>query len=200
LAPLKFRFTVQGLLMKHAIAGVSPPELGEVTTMTVWPSISAVELGRIIGRLCGIKWPQWPHKFFTVGKLFALMLIPVGAPLYFYRVAVPLLTYCMTLGFFPVTSTCQRYRLTNRRVIIQTGLLPIDESSVTLDQFDSIKVQVQPGQQWYPAGDLVFYNGAVEVFRLNGVSRPEGFRRACLSAHTAFVSVKQATDQQAAAT
>ena len=27
--------------MKQAIAGVAPPELGEVTIMTVWPSMAA---------------------------------------------------------------------------------------------------------------------------------------------------------------
>ena len=48
--------------MKQAIAGVAPPELGEVTIMTVWPSIGALGLGRWIGRMCGIR---WPHRFFN---------------------------------------------------------------------------------------------------------------------------------------
>ena len=31
--------------MKQAIAGVAPPELGEVTIMTVWPSVGGTPLG-----------------------------------------------------------------------------------------------------------------------------------------------------------
>ena len=85
-----------------------------------------------------------------------------------------------------------RYVLTNRRVIVQRGLMPRDERSVKLDNFDTIRVVVQPGQAWFKAGDLVFANGNREVFRLPGVSRPESFRMACLKAHLAYVGVQQA--------
>src|SRR5438105_4477064 len=163
--------------MKQAIAGVAPPELGEVTIMTVWPSIAAMRLGRVIGRACGIAVPKPP---FNVGKLLALAMIPLALTLYFYRFAVPLVTAMLTLGMFPVNSTCLRYRLTNRRLVIQKGLLPVDGRSVALDQFDSIEVLVLRGQEWYPAGELIFRKGPVEVFRLSGVSRPETFRQVCL--------------------
>jgi hypothetical protein len=176
--------------MKQAIAGVSPPELGEVTVMTVWPSIAAMPLGRWIGRACGVAWPPPP---FNIGKLLALTLIPVALGLYFYRFAVPLLTSLMTFGMFPVNSTCLRYRLTNRRLVVQKGLLPIDDRAVSLDGFDTIEVLVLPGQEWYPAGELIFRKGPVEVFRLSGVSRPEAFRQVCLKAHTAYVGVRRAT-------
>ena len=42
--------------MKQAIAGVAPPELGEVTIMTVWPSIGAYRLGRLVGH------EPWLHQ------------------------------------------------------------------------------------------------------------------------------------------
>jgi hypothetical protein len=170
--------------MKQAIAGVAPPELGEVTIMTVWPSIAAMRLGRVIGRACGVAWPPPP---FNVGKLLALAMIPLALTLYFFRYAVPLVTSMLTLGMFPVNSTCLRYRLTNRRLVIQKGLLPVDDRAVALDQFDAIDVLVLPGQEWYPAGELVFRQGPVEVFRLSGVSRPEAFRQVCLKAHQAYV-------------
>jgi hypothetical protein len=182
--------------MKQAIAGVAPPELGEVTIMTVWPSIGAMRLGRWVGRMCGI---GWPHRFFNLGKLFALALIPLALTLYFYRVAVPLLSYLSTLGLYSHASTCLRYRLTNRRLIIEKGLWPLLDSAIGLDQFDAIEVRVLPGQEWYPAGDLIFYQGKVEVFRLSGVSRPEGFRHVCLKARNAYVTVRRAREQQAEA-
>jgi hypothetical protein len=176
--------------MKQAIAGVSPPELGEVTVMTVWPSIAASPLGRLIGRACGVAVPRPP---FNIGKLLALMLIPVALGLYFFRFAVPLVTSLLTLGMFSVNSTCLRYRLTNRRLVVQKGLLPVDDRAVALDHFDAIDVQVLPGQEWYPAGELIFRKGPVEVFRLSGVSRPEAFRQVCLKAHIAYVGVRKAT-------
>ena len=62
-----------------------------------------------------------------------------------------------------------------------------------LDAFDSIEVDVRPGQSWHHSGDLVFRIGATETFRLKGVSRPEAFRQVCLKAHFAYRGVKAAT-------
>jgi hypothetical protein len=175
--------------MKQAIAGVAPPELGEVTVMTVWPSIAAMRLGRWIGRACGVSWLLKPPL--NLGKLFALAMIPLALTLYFYRFAVPLVTSLLTLGMFPVNSPCLRYRLTNRRLVVQKGLLPVDDRAVSLEQFDAIEVLVLPGQEWYPAGELIFRKGPIEVFRLSGVSRPEAFRQVCLKAHQAYVGVRR---------
>jgi hypothetical protein len=80
-----------------------------------------------------------------------------------------------------------RYRLTNRRLVVQKGLRPLDERWVDFDRFDSIEIQVLPGQEWYPAGDLIFRNGPIETFRLAGVSRPETFRHTCLAARQGYV-------------
>jgi hypothetical protein len=176
------------LEMKQAIAGVAPPELGEVTVMTVWPSIAALGPGRLIGRLCGIR---FPHPVFNLGKLFALALIPVAMSLYLYRFAVPLVTHLLTLGFYSKASPCLRYRLTNKRLIVEKGLRPLHDRSIGLDQFDAIDIKVLPGQEWYPAGELIFRNGRVEVFHLSGVSRPEGFRKACQKSRTAYVAVRK---------
>ena len=73
-----------------------------------------------------------------------------------------------------------RYRLTNRRIIVERGLTSVEDKAVDLDRFDTINIDVQPGQAWYDAGDLVFKLGNVETFRLEGVSRPAAFRETCL--------------------
>ena len=161
--------------MKQAIAGVAPPELGEVTSMTVWPTIASLWLGRWLGR-------QYENRaglgtFFTFGKLAMLLSIPVAMALFFYTL---------------LPGICRRYRLTNRRVIIEKGLQTRPERSVSLDEFDSIQVVILPGQAWYPAGDLVFRQGPIETFRLSGVSRPETFRQTCLKAQRSHVGVKRA--------
>ena len=159
--------------MKQAIAGVAPPELEEVGVMTVWPSIAATPPGQLIGRLCGI--PAGVGVF-TVGLLLALLLIPPAVGL-------------LLMSFNPWT--CRRYRLTNRRLVVQKGMMPVDERSVAFDDFDVVEIDVLPGQQWYPAGDLIFSKGPLEVFRISGVRNPEGFRHACQAARDAYVSIQQ---------
>jgi hypothetical protein len=159
--------------MNQPIAGVSPAETREVTIMTVFPTMGASPLGRLIGRLCG---NRIGVGFFTLGKLFALALIPLALALFFFRLAPGVMT---------------RYRLTNRRVIVQKGLTAVDERWVDLDRFDAIDIEVLPGQEWFPAGDLIFRQGAIETFRLAGVSRPDTFRHTCLSAQRAVSGAKQ---------
>ena len=168
------------MTMKQAIAGVSPPELGEVTSMIVWPSLATFPLGRALGRLYGLK-AGWSG--FRLGRLFMLLTLPVALLLYFVRLAP---------GIF------QRYRLTNRRVIVERGIGGRVLRAVELDDFDAIEIEVWPGQQWYHAGNLIFSNGPVETFRLRGVSRPEAFRQVCLNAQRSYVGVQSALRQQAA--
>ena len=160
--------------MKQAIAGVAPPEFDEVTVMTVWPSNAAFGIGRMLGSLYSI---QAGFYIFRLGHLIALASIPVAAVLFFLRVA-------------PFFAT--RYRVTNRRVIVERGISGQEEKFVDLDRFDEIDVVVQPGQAWYSAGDLIFRNGETETFRLAGVSRPESFRQVCLKARNGFVGVQEA--------
>jgi len=86
----------------------------------------------------------------------------------------------------------RRYRLTNRRVMIERGINPQVEQYVDLDRFDAIDLAVSPGQEWYAAGDLVFRRGAIETLRLSGVSRPESFRQTCLKTRQAYVGAAAA--------
>jgi len=165
---------------KQAIAGVAPAELGEVTVMTVWPSIARYGIGRALGVLFNIPLGMY---VFTVGNFMALASIPIALPLYLSNVA-------------PVIGI--RYRLTNRRIIVERGLSHQPSRSIDLDRFDAIDLEVAPGQSWYDAGDLVFRNGKVEVFRLEGVSRPQAFRQSCLKTWQAHTTVKQARQRQPA--
>ena len=160
--------------MIQPIAGVVASEVKEVTIMIVWPSNAAYGIGRLLGQAYAI---QAGFYIFTIGNLIALLSIPIALAIYFYRVA-------------PFVGT--RYKLTNRRVIVQSGLSGTDDRWVDLDRFDRIEVVRLPGQAWYDAGDLVFSKAGVETFRLSGVSRPEAFRHVCLKAHQAHIGVKAA--------
>ena len=181
--------------MSQAIAGVVPDTEREVTVMTVWPSIAATAYGRWWGRRyannVGITLFGVP---ITIGRIVALASIPFILPVYFHML-VPRLPGVV---FGWPNPSCRRYRLTNRRVVVEQAFGGGEQQSVSLDRFDSIDVEVLPGQQWYPAGDLVYRLGEVETFRLSGVPRPEGFRHTCLKAHAGFVGVQQARKAGAA--
>jgi hypothetical protein len=178
--------------MKQPIAGVSPPQLSEATIMTVWPSLAATGIGRGLGRLYGIRVGSPP---LTLGNLIALLSIPIIVPLYFWKflltLSVGMLQLMPKIGrTFKSPDAVRRYVLTNRRVVIRTGIMPIDERWVELDRFDTIDIVVRPGQQWYRAGDLVFRLGPIETFRLPGVVRPDTFRHTCLSARQGYLGAR----------
>lgn len=168
--------------MQQAIAGVTPAEVQEATVMTVWPSVAMFGAGRLLGRLYAIRWPD--IYIFRLGHLMALAMIPVSLVLFFLRI---------------LPGVGLRYRLTNRRVIVERGIMGTvergimgtEEKSVDLDRFDAIDIDVLPGQAWYDAGDLVFRLGNTETFRLEGVSRPEAFRQTILKARMVYVGLKK---------
>jgi hypothetical protein len=166
--------------MDQPIAGVMPSELAEVTCKVVWPTIGATRLGRFVGRLGGVQL-GW-GKFFSLGKLLAVAAIPLSVAIF---------------GWQLMPFVCRRYTLTNRRIIIRRGLMALDERWISLDDFDSIVIEVLPGQEWLHAGDLVFKHGESEVLRLAGVSRPESLRHMCMTARTALVSVRDVIQRQA---
>lgn len=165
----------------QSIAGVSPPSVCETTVMTVWPSVASTSLGKILGRLFRIK---GGFGSVSVGRLALLACTPIGLMLYL----------SLRLPW-----AIQRYRLTNRRVIVERGINPRIQQFVDFDKFDSIELVVDPGQEWYAAGDLVFRKGAVETFRLPGVSRPESFRQTCLKVQQSYRSVAAFQPQPAGA-
>lgn len=167
--------------MKQAIAGVTPAQTSEATIMTVWPSVARYGLGRTLGALYANKAGTY---IFTVGNLIALLSIPIALTLYFARIA-------------PVIGV--RYLLTNRRIVVQRGLKSVEDKAIELDRFDRIDIEQLPGQAWYDAGDLVFWSGKVETFRLEGVSRPAAFRAVCLKAHAARKGILQSQARQTAA-
>ncbi|MBN1395746.1 MAG: PH domain-containing protein [Pirellulales bacterium] len=155
--------------MNQPIAGVVPSELREVTCKVVWPTIGANRFGRLVGRLSAVS--TGVGRVFTLGNMLAAATIPLSLAVFAWQL-------------MPVV--CRRYALTNRRIIIRRGLMPVDERWLGLDEFDSIEVESLPGQNWLHAGELIFKRSGKEAFRLSGVPRPEVFRRICLTAQEAL--------------
>lgn len=137
-------------------------------------------IGRWVGRLAG---NHLGYGFFTLGKLLALVTIPVSLAVYLWRL---------------MPGVCRRYTLTNRRLVVQRGLTARDGASIELDGFDSIQVVILAGQDFLHAGELVCKRDGKEVFRLSGVTRPEVFRQVCLKAHTSLIRGREVSQQQTA--
>ena len=106
------------------VSGVVPPSVAEATVMTVWPSVACTTIGQVLGRLYRIREGFGPLSF---GRMALLATIPVGLGLYL----------SMRLPW-----AIRRYRLTNRRVMIERGVNPKVEQYVDLDRFDAIDVVV----------------------------------------------------------
>ena len=174
--------------MNQARTGLASAVEKEVTVMTVWPTLSATGYGRFWGRIFTIK---WGFSLFgvpiTVGRILALLSIPLILPLYFHMLIprLPLVVFGIS------NPACRRYRLTNLRVVVEQAFGGGEQKSIPLDRFDSIDLDVLAGQAWYPAGELIFRRGTAEIFRLSGVPHPEPFRQTCMKAHVGFVGVQE---------
>jgi hypothetical protein len=158
----------------------SPSVNDETTTMIVWPGITRFWLGRLFGQWYDIGRGGY---IFTVGNLLALLTAPGGAKLYLLRVA---------------PGIALRYRLTNKRIIVERGWGAKEEKFVDLDRFDAIDIVRRPGMRWFDHGDLVFRMGQTETFRLEAVVRPIAFQSICWKAHMAYTGVKKAMQREAA--
>ena len=139
------------------------------STLTVrWPTITATTPGRLVGRAAALG-PGF-GTIVTLGVLLSVVTLPISLAVYAWQL---------------MPFVARRYRLTNRRIVIQRGLTPVEGASIAYEDFDALEVETLPGQAWLHAGDLVFRRDGQEVFRLSGVSRPEVFRQVCLDAQNA---------------
>lgn len=180
------------------IAGVAPASLKEVTAMTVWPSLACLQVGPFsIGQLLGSVYnsgPSFREPIFGVpirlGWTIAILTAPLVVPLYFLTKLpkFPLIVFGFTNPW------CWYYRLTNRRLVVEHPYGGGEIKSIALDRFDSIEIEIPWGYAWYKAGDLVFFNGQIETFRIRAVPRPETFRHTLLKAHASFVGVQKARE------
>jgi hypothetical protein len=170
----------------HAAATASAPaegfDLPDQASMTVWPTIGATALGRLVGRLCGVTLGF--GRVFTLGKLLAIASIPLALIAFFWQLR---------------PWACLRYRVTSRRIVVLRAMRRQEIAWTALDAFDAVEIQVLPGQAWLQSGELVFLREGREVLRWSGVCRPEVLRRICLDARTTFISVRKVLAAQAAA-
>ena len=114
------------MMKTQAISGVSADSENEV--MTVWPSIAASALGRVLGLL----YDAIPIKIFGVKLsylLFPLPTSPLGVVLYFW---LKIFGYSYML----TNRSMQRWSGLDKRLVSQVSLSEIDEVEIGLEKDD----------------------------------------------------------------
>lgn len=144
----------------QAVTGLTPPTSGEALIRESWPSVTAMP---------GIA---------TLGRTLILSIIgaPLGwalmLPFYFKKV----------LPYIAI-----RYTLTNRRLMIRRGLLPVPEKEIALGDIDEVRIVRDDNSAFFKAATLeIVHKGEVKL-TLPGVPEPDGFRQAILNACLAWV-------------
>ena len=154
------------VIRPQAISGVSAQ--AENVIMMVYPSIAAGGLGRLLGMVCD----SIPIKLGSVTLSHLLFGLPVGlaaAPLYFLQKAFG-----------------SRYVLTNRAIQSWAAIGERMNGQALLTDIARVDVERLSGQEFYHAGDLIIRDAAGNVvLRLDGVVRPNVFRRTILEARDA---------------
>jgi hypothetical protein len=156
---------------KQAVTGLVPPQQGEAKIREAWPSVTAT---------CS------PAA--SAGR--KLMLSRVGAP---FGWALLLPVYFWKLRPFGA----RRYTLTNRRLMIQSGLRPAPRQEVPLAEIEDVRVVRDANSAFYRAATLeIIAKGGQVVLTLPGVPEPESFRQAILNACRAWAGAKAAVVHQ----
>jgi len=157
------------LLQKPApISGVSAGK--EAVVQIVHPSVAATNFGRLLG----ILYDSIPVKIGGVKLsqiLFALPTAPLGMVVYLW-----------------IKVFGAKYVLTNRSVQIMGSLTGRVIDQVALDKVANVRIRLEPGQAFYPAGDLYMVNAKGEsLLVLPGVPWPDVFQHIILEARDARV-------------
>ena len=145
-----------GQMPRQAIAGLTPPELAEAMIREVWPTVRGISAG-----IAGL----------SASLMRSIFLAPLGwllNGLLFGRKLAPML--------------CQRYTLTNRRLMVRRGWKPAPVQEIALKDIDDVRLIADSYDAFYRSGDLQVLSGGKEVLKLVGVPEPESFRQAILNA------------------
>jgi hypothetical protein len=150
----------------QAIAGLTPPDLGEARVREAWPSVAR------------------SPAIASLGKLLTRTII-----------LAPLAWLLMSLVYFgklfPFAAT--RYTLTNRRIMIRKGLKGKPGKEVPLADIDDVRVVTDGNSTFFRAGTIeIIHNGQV-MLSLPGVPEPDSFRLAILNTRNAWVPGKAST-------
>ncbi|MFO0809766.1 MAG: PH domain-containing protein [Gemmataceae bacterium] len=154
----------------QAVTGVTPPQIGEAIIRDVWPSISATPAAGNFARFC--------YKTIVLAPIAWLAL----APLYFKKL----------LGVGPLAGLAERYRLTNRRLMVCKGLMPVPEKEIALNRIKDVKLITDDNSEFFVSGTLeVIDTDDKTAMTLAGVPEPESVRQSILQAVFAWAGTEE---------
>jgi hypothetical protein len=145
---------------RQAVAGLTPPQLGEAMIREAWPSVLGVSAG-----IAGL----------SAKLIRSVFLAPLGwmlNGLLFGKKFAPVL--------------CRRYTLTNRRLMVRSGWKPAPVQEVVLKDIDEVRLVADTYDAFYRSGDLEVLSAGKVVLRLAGVPEPDSFRHAVVNAVKAW--------------
>ena len=145
-----------GQVPRQAVAGLTPPQLAEAMIREVWPSVRGISAG-----IAGL----------SASLMRSIFLAPLGW-----------LLNGLLFGRKLAPAICQRYTLTNRRLMVRRGWKPAAVQEVALKDIDDVRLVPDSYDSFYRSGDLQVLSGGKEVLKLVGVPEPESFRQAILNA------------------
>ena len=146
--------------LRQAVAGLMPPQLGEAMIREVWPTVLGVS-----SAVAGLSGKLMRSGFLApIGWMFNSLL--------FGRKFAPFL--------------CQRYTLTNRRLMVQRGWKPTPTHEIALKDIDDVHLIGDSYDAFYRSGDLQVMSGGKDVLKLIAVPEPESFRQAIVNTVRAY--------------
>lgn len=149
-----------GQMPRQAVAGLMSPQMAESMVREVWPTVRGISAG-----IAGL----------SASFMRSVFLAPLGwmlNSLLFGRKFAPAL--------------CQRYTLTNRRLMVRRGWKPAPVQEVALKDIDEVRLIGDSYDAFYRSGDLQVLSDGKEVLKLVGVPEPESFRQAIINAVRAW--------------
>jgi hypothetical protein len=151
---------------EQIVTGVVPPQLQEAMIREVWATLAA---NRAVMTMA--------HKLIK-----SIFLAPFGwlllAPFWAKRF----------LGFLPGLSFLTvKYTLTNRRVMVRTGMKPQPTKEIPLNEIGEVRIRTDGNSAFYDTGDLIIQRkDGSTAFEMPGVPEPESFRQTVLQARDAW--------------
>jgi hypothetical protein len=146
---------------RQCTAGVMPPQLGEARIREAFPVV------------------RGPVAQLGQKLVRTVFLAPLG-----WALLAPL----FAKKFAPFV--CERYTLTNQRLMIQRGLKPSPIEELKLEEIDEVRLDPGSVDAFYHTGTLEVIRKGQVAMRLPGTPEPEGFRHAIINAVKAWVPSK----------
>jgi hypothetical protein len=148
---------------KQAITGLTPPDSTDASEALIrqnWPTVAAYPGIASLGRKLSGTYVLAPLGWLLMAQVFFGKFIPFLA---------------------------KRYAVTNKRVLIRTGITGKPGPAVPLGEIDEVRVVTDANSDFFRSGTLeIISNGQVRL-SLPGVPEPEGFKHAIINACNAWV-------------